>query len=310
MLRTIVVPLDGSRFGEHALPLALTLARRANARLHIVHAHQRLDSPYAEMMVFDTNLDDQVRRNEESYLQATIGLLKKHFPGEITYAIEEGHTVGVIQRQAEQAKADLIVLTTHSRGPLARFWLGSVTDALIRQSEVPLFLVHPAEGEPAIAQDVPLQRWLVPLDGNEHSEQILPSVISIAELFEPRYTLLRVLRPVTPMMVPSAVGGFAPLAEDVMLRVESLQKDVEREAMTYLDRVAAPLRAQGKTVLTAVAVDEYPGEAILERVKHDVDAVSLATHGRHGLTRLLLGSIADNIIRGCATPILVHRRKE
>lgn len=309
MLRTILVPLDGSRFGEHALPLALTLARKSKARIHLVHAHQRLDSPYAEMMVFDNNLDDQVCEHERAYLNAMVERVKPHAPGGVTSAIEEGHTVTIINNQAKAVMADLIVLTTHARGPLARFWLGSVTDELIRNSETPLFLAHPADGDADLTRDVPLLHWLVPLDGSERSEHILPAAYQITDLFGAEYTFLRVLRPVTPMMIPAAVGGFAPLAEDVMVRVESLQKDVEREASEYLDRIASPLRAKGRTVKTTVAVDEYPGEAILDRARHDIDAVSLGTHGRHGLTRMLLGSIAENIIRGCNVPVLVHRHK-
>jgi nucleotide-binding universal stress UspA family protein len=307
MLRTILVPLDGSRFGEHALPLAITLARKSKARIHLVHSHQRLDSPYAEMMVFDSTLDDQVRGHELAYLDATVKRIKQNYAGQVTYTIEEGHTVTVIGHQAAETHADVIVLTTHARGPLARFWLGSVTDELIRTSEAPLFLTHPLDGEADFSKDVPLGRWLVPLDGTEHAEHILPDVFKVADLFQPAFTFLRVLRPVTPMMIPAAVGGFAPLAEDVILRVETIQKDVEKDATAYLDRMAAPLRAKGQTVHTTVAVDEYPGEAILNRARHDIDVVSLATHGRHGLSRMLLGSIAENVIRGCAVPVLVHR---
>lgn len=310
MLHTILVPLDGSRFGEHALPLALTLARKSKAQIHLVHAHQRLDSPYAEMMVFDNTLDDQVRSHELTYLDSVAKRIRPHTPSEVTLAIEEGHTVSVISQQAAAFRADLIVATTHARGPLARFWLGSVTDELIRSSEVPLFLTHPTNEAPNLARDIPLARWLVPLDGTPRSEHILPSVYQITDLFDPRFTFLRVLRPVTPMMIPAAVGGFAPLAEDVMLRVETLQQDVEKDAADYLDRIASPLRAKGRIVNTAVAVDEYPGEAILNRLKHDVDAISLGTHGRHGLTRMLLGSIAENVIRGSNIPVLVHRHKE
>lgn len=309
MLRTILVPLDGSRFGEHTLPLALTLARKAKARIHIVHSHQRLESPYAEMVVFDDTLDDQMKRQEAAYLNLTIGNIKKHFTGEVSYAIEEGHTATVVKHQAVTAGADLIVLTTHARGPLARFWLGSVTDELVRSSDVPLLLAHPAEAAPDLAKDVPLQHWLVPLDGSKLSEHILEPANAIADLCQADFTFLRVLRPVTPMVVPAAVGGFTPLAEDVMVRVEALQQDVERDAVTYLNQVAAPLRAKNRTVRTVVTIDEQAGEAILSRAKSGIDAIALGTHGRHGLTRMLLGSVADNVIRGSSVPVLVHRQK-
>ncbi len=309
MLRTLIVPLDGSRFGEHALPLALTLARKTAARVHLVHSHQRLDSPYAEMLVFDDTLDDQMKRQELAYLDQIVNDIKKTYGGEVTYTIEEGHTATVIQRQAAEVAADLIVLTSHARGPLARFWLGSVTDELVRHSDVPLLIAHPTDAVPDLARDVPLAHWLVPLDGTALSEHILEPAIRIADLFEADFTFLRVLRPITPMVVPAAVGGFAPLAEDVMIRVESLQQDVEREAATYLNKIAAPLRAKNRTVHTTVTVDEQAGEAILSRAKAGIDAIALGTHGRQGLTRILLGSVADNVIRGSSVPVLVHRQR-
>lgn len=308
MFRTILVPLDGSRFGEHALPLALTLARKTGARLHLVHAHQRLDSPYAELLVFDNTLDDQMRRQENAYLDTTAQGLKAHYSGPITTAVDTGHTTTVINEQAKNVKADLIVLTTHSRGPLARFWLGSVTDELIRNSEAPLLLVHPTDAAPNLAADVPLAHWLVPLDGTPLSEHILSMASDIGDLFHADFTFLRVLRPVTPMMIPASVGGFTPMAEDVMIRVESLQDEVEKEASAYLEKIAAPQRAKGRAITTAVTVDEQPGEAILGRAKKGIDAIALGTHGRHGLSRMLLGSVADNVIRGSTVPVLVHRQ--
>ena len=65
----------------------------------------------------------------------------------------------------------------------------------------------------------------------------------------------------------------------------------------------------GRTVRTVVTVDEQAGEAILSRAKSGIDAIALGTHGRHGLTRMLLGSVADNVIRGSSVPVLVHRQK-
>lgn len=308
MTRTIVVPLDGSRFGEHALPAALTIARKTGARLLLVHAHQRLDSPYAELLVFDDTLDEQMKRQENAYLQQTAQGIKKHWGGPISTSVETGHTATVISQAAADAHADLIVLTTHSRGPLARFWLGSVTDELIRNSEIPLLLVHPTDAEPDLAADVKLQHWLVPLDGTPLSEHILTTANDIGDHFAADFTFLRVLRPITPMMIPASVGGFTPMAEDVMIRVETLQGEVEKEASAYLEKIAEPLRAKGRAIATAVTVDEQPGEAILARAKSGIDAIALGTHGRHGLSRMLLGSVADNVIRHSTVPVLVHRQ--
>jgi nucleotide-binding universal stress UspA family protein len=306
MLRTLLVPLDGSRFGEHALPLALTVARKSNAAIHLLHAHQPLDAPYAELVVFDDTLDSQMKTRERDYLEHTAKEIARHYQGPVSFALEDGHTASVIERVAAERRVDLIVQTTHARGPLARFWLGSVTDELIRKSNVPLLLAHPKDEAVDLARDVPLRHWLAPLDGTPHSEHILPILSMIAEPLDPEFTFLRVLRPVSPMMVPAAVGGFAPIAEDVIIRVESVQADVEKEAAEYLARIAAPYRSKARAVHTVVMTDDNLGEAILHRSKM-VDAIALGTHGRHGLSRMLWGSVADNVIRGAQVPILVLR---
>ena len=121
------------------------------------------------------------------------------------------------------------------------------------------------------------------------------------------YTLLRVIKPVPPVALPTGSPFIDGEAEYILNRIDEIEEQLT-EALAYLEGVARPLRAEGLRVATKVALEERPGVAILhEAVSAPVDLIAIETHGRHGLPRLLLGSVADKVIRGTTVPVLVHR---
>ena len=309
MIRTILVPLDGSVFGEHALPAALTLARKANARVHLVHAHQRYDSPYAEMQVFNETLDEQMLRQERAYLDLIKARVEKAYPGVVTAMMREGNVAEVINAQANAVHADLIAMTTHAKGMFGRLWLGSNTDEVLRDCPVPLLLVHPKDKAPNLDDDVPFKHWLLPLDGTPLAEQILEPALTLGKLMHANYTLLRVVKPVMPVVLPMSPGSIGSVAQEMVLRVDDLQEQVSREAGEYLDTVAGRFREQKLLTQIALADEEQPGVGILNYAKTGIDAIALCTHGRRGLSRMFLGSVADKVVRGSLLPILVYRPK-
>src|SRR5947209_4350450 len=122
MYRKLLVPLDGSTFGEHALPLALSIARRAKAAIELVHVHV----PLVYVDYFDDALDQDSRTREQAYLDAVVQRLATVSRVPMRAVLLTGPIVDVLQEQVLATGADLIVMTTHGRGPLSRFWLGSV----------------------------------------------------------------------------------------------------------------------------------------------------------------------------------------
>jgi nucleotide-binding universal stress UspA family protein len=196
---------------------------------------------------------------------------------------------------------DLVVMTTHGRGPFSRFWLGSVADEFLRRAPVPVLLVRPQETKPDLGREPALRHVLVPLDGSPLAEQILGPAVSLGSLTRADYTLLRVVPP--PMFGVYDAGGFAisPVEEPSL-------EEQRSHAEAYLDKVAERLRAKSLPVRTQVIVGRQPSEAILEEAQTQaIDLIALATHGLQGLQRLLLGSVADKVIRGASIPVLVYR---
>ena len=191
-------------------------------------------------------------------------------------------------------------MTTHGRGGFERFWLGSVTDALLRSTHVPLLLVRPdyrTEGT-----ELPrLDHVLIPLDGSALGEYILQPALALGQLLDADYTLLQVVDPLL-------LAGPVPYAEPVDLDPDRTMWR-QTEARSYLGDLAAQLSREGRAQANVVVGGVVP--TILEQVADRPNTViALATHGHNGVARLLLGSVADKVIRSTTTPVLLVRPEQ
>jgi nucleotide-binding universal stress UspA family protein len=309
MYRSLLVPLDGSDFGEHALPLALGLARRLWTALQVVRVHVPVWGVYGEFGgLYDETVDRALRERDREYLDAVVKRLATVADIPLSSALLDGPVADMIDRHAAATGADLLVMTTHGRGPLARFWLGSVADALVRQGSIPVLVVRPQEAAPDLAQEPVLRRVLIPLDGSALAEQVLEPALALGAAMQAEYTLLRVVQPMIPGGHIPASAKVSGLREPLLKQLQALHRQELTEAQEYLERIAERLRARALTVQTRVVSQERPATAILEDASaHGADLIALATHGRGGLKRLLLGSVADKVLRGGSTPVLVYR---
>jgi nucleotide-binding universal stress UspA family protein len=311
MYRTLMVPLDGSPFGEHALPLALAIARRAKARIRLVHVVMPLVEPFAEgIFLAPVDVMAYEVRQKTAYLEGVAERLRAQATVEVTTSVLEGEVASTLQADAEKGPADLVVMATHGRGAMGRFWLGSVADELVRHLSLPLLLVRPHEPPPDLAKEADLAHVLLPLDGTDLAEQVLPAATELACLMPAaEVTLVRVVKPTTASYYPSE-GAVDDEERKLLNQVRALQERLYREAEDYLEKVAGRLRARGLKVRTRVAVEAHPALAILHEAKYEHSGlIALATHGRRGLSRLMMGSIADKVVRGAEVPVLVLRPK-
>ncbi|MCI0459981.1 MAG: universal stress protein [Gemmataceae bacterium] len=309
MYRSILVPLDGSTFGEHALPLALGLARRSGASLRLLHVYAPLAAVYAEGAVaIDPSLERDLKQQQVHYLHDVVRRIGEVSSVPVHPEVLEGQVVTTIRAAAVGSGVDLVVMTTHGRGALARFWLGSVADQLVRELPMPLLLLRPGEGRPNLTDEPTLRHILLPLDGSPLAEQMIEPAVALGSLSEADHTLLRVITPVAPLDYPVEGTTFSQRAQAIVAQIERLQAEARKEASDYLETVAQRLRSRGLTVQTRVVVESQPAPAILHQTTAGgIDLIALETHGRHGLPRLFLGSVADKVIRGSAVPVLVHR---
>lgn len=309
MLRRILVPLDGSAFGEQALPLALALARHSGAAVELLHVHVPIAEDYSELQLFDVPLEARVRAEEKAYLERTVADLGKRTGLPISGTTLDGGVCDGIRAHAESRGVDLVAMTTHARGAMGRFWLGSVTDRLIRELPMPLLLVHPGKDEDARREaEYPLGRFLVPLDGSALAEAMVPVAAALAGACGAELLLLRVIQPLMALTLPEGGGNLGELAQHMAMEIEELQERIRVEAQSYLDRIAAGLQAKGIRASGHVVVSEKVADAILGR--KDVDLIALATHGRKGLSRFFLGGVTNKVLRGSSLPMLIQRPRQ
>jgi nucleotide-binding universal stress UspA family protein len=309
-IRSILVPLDGSPFSEHALPAAVGVARRTGATLELVRVHEPLVpvvpgqlaavpiTPVASASAFDPRLEENHRRADESYLQSTAARVTAESGLNARIKLLDGLPGEALAARVTERGADLIVMTTHGRSGLNRLWLGSVAEGLVRHVTVPVLLVKPGERKPD-ASARPFRRVLIPLDGSPLSESVMEPAIEVAGADEVKYTIVRVSEPVA----SPSVAGFGVAA---VAREEAEQ--MEHQINAYLDSVAERLRARGLDVERRPLLHVHAASAILHAAAEiGADLIAMATHGRGGLRRLLLGSVADKVLRGADTTVLLYR---
>jgi nucleotide-binding universal stress UspA family protein len=287
MYRTLMVPLDGSELSARALPVADTIARRDDARLHLVHVASPAQVLYiAGLPVIDEQLHSLRRQHEQAYLDQAVAALPPDSAARTRTSLLEAPIVPALLDAIAREHVDLVVLTSHGAGGFERAWLGSVTDALIRHSSVPV-LVVPADSELPVAD---LSSVLVPLDGSAHAAAILPHALAVGGR-DARYTLAAVLTP-----FDAAQPGS---------RVDVEQR---RHITAALAEHAERLRAEGYAVTTQLLENAHPAAALLDAARAGQHSlIALTTHGRGGIRRRLLGSVADKLVRAAQRPVLVYR---
>jgi nucleotide-binding universal stress UspA family protein len=297
MYSSIVVPLDGSPFAEHALPCAARMAREFGAKLCLVHVH--VPMPAAHLfevpLLTEASFEAETEKHVRDYLAETADRLKAEGV-DVETSYTNGRVVPELRAALERHAADLVVMTTHGRGGLVRFWIGSTADQLVRETRVPTLLLRPGEDEAADVAPPPFQRILVTLDGSAEAEQILPHAISLGAPGCTDVRLLRIVSPIVPLVYP----GNRTKGE----RTDGL----ETQALSYLGGIATRLEGSGARVTVDVIANVNPATAILEYAELErIELIAMATHGRTGVQRLLIGSVADKVMRGAFRPILLLR---
>ena len=299
MFTRILVLLDGSDFGDWALPLAAALARRSDAALELVHAEE----PYTLAIgapAYDRRLEDDIRAKTRTRLENTRERVVDHLGREVLLAWLDGPVDQALEKHVAESGADLVVMTTHGRRGLSRVVLGSVADHMARHSRVPVLFVRPKatgvtwRGEPL------LRRLVIPLDGSELAESVLDRAVMLATAGETELALLRIVVPLPAGSYPDVMDGI-PLDRDDLSRRQ-------KEAEIYMERVSAELRANGFATTVKVAENRHIARAILDYAEEvDADLIALATHGRGAAARFMLGSVADKILHEATVPLLLYR---
>ena len=302
MLRTILVPLDGSVLAERALPLAADIARRSGGAVHLVRAHVPLAvvGATAEGAIFSQDMlaaDDALRRRAKDYIDAAATRVAAEWGLRVSGVTEDGSPAGLITDIADRIDADLVIMTTHGAGGFTPDWLGSVADSVIRHSHRPVLALP--ENDAHLGETFTPRRILVTLDGSTLASAILPIARDVAIAFGAQIDLIRIVAPYVPGDVIATLSADRP--DPFGIDAESVH------AKKSLDDAAAELHKVGIKTTVTVRIDLSPTRCLLDHVKEtEPDCLAIATQGR-GVSRIFLGSVADKLIRSAGRPVIVLR---
>ena len=302
MENRILVPLDGSRLSEQSLPYAMTLGQKLPAEL-VLFSAVSIPSDVREVLekagLGPEPLFEELEIQAGEYLEALAHLLSK---AELSFShvVLRSRAADAIVEYADQMDIQLIVMASHGLTGLKRWTHGSVAEKVLQSAPVPVLLVRAKEGiTRAVPEAHPCRRVLVPLDGSKLAEEVLPTIIPIAAALECEVTLFRVL-------VADTAG---PFIGKWYLPQNSSFEAADHDAQSYLGRLASHLKEQGVQASTATQLGPVAKSIIDYAEGHDVDLIAMCTHGRTGIARWALGSVADRVLRAGDKPILLVRAR-
>ena len=297
-MKTVLVPLDGSPLAEQAIPLAQAIAERAGCKLKLVLVHEPLI--VMEPGPDYTKVELALLKADREYLKSVAARLRDRLGRRMSSAVLQGGPVAqTLGTYIRELGAEMVVMTSHGRAGLRRAWLGSVTDHLIRTSDIPIVVVRPEEGA-ATEWEGEIRDILVPLDGSPLAEAALEPAAMLARLWDAEISLVQVVTPVALAADPAL--PFPTGYSDAITATRS------EFAGDYIRDMAVLLRESGVKASGVVVTGRAVPETLIDLAAPGrVSLMAVATHGLGGLRRMVLGSVADKLVRGATVPVMVVR---
>jgi nucleotide-binding universal stress UspA family protein len=297
MYGKIVVPLDGSELAERVLEYVRGLAVASGAQVELLNVCPRNESEGGHMHRVYLQRVERVLRSQLEQAGST--------QATVDSVALLGDPAEEILKYAERNKADLIAMTTHGRSGVRRWAMGSVADKVARHSAVPVWLVR-CDAPETIGGKWPERRMLVLLDGSKRAERVLPYVADHAKVSGAEVVLFRACQPPNLSAFAYSATALPWIWQEFVERVTA---DQLKECYRYLARPERWLKDAGVRVRSEALLGSSGDEILRYIGSHSFSLVALTSHGRCGIARLALGSLAERIVQGCSTPLLLGARR-
>jgi len=296
--KKILFATDFSDCAAHAQAYAFAFASRFKAELHLVHAVDTTYPSYAGVYGFGVEVDHHIAEVKQQARQdlAAIGASARNAGLVVHTHLLLGRPAESVVDEAQKLGCDLIITGTHGRGAVDHFLFGSNAERIVRFSPIPVLAVKPRERKFVHGVgEFTLKRVLCPCDLSPLADQAAGFAAEICRIFGAELTLLHVIdnRLEYPLVMPDA-ALFAP-------------DEIRQRATERLKAIAAKL----KGINVSVEVITGAPEKLIAEAARDkaIDLITLTTHGRGGLSRALLGSTAEKLVRIASVPTLTIRPK-
>jgi nucleotide-binding universal stress UspA family protein len=297
MYTRLLIPLDGSKTAEAALPYGRTLARSLEIPVELLGI---VDTSVLDNRVFRGSEDSETIiaatvRSSEEYLNR----IAKTFPADnVSCIVETGKAEDVIIEKAG-SDATLTAMATHGRSGIDRLLMGSVAEKVLRSAINPLILIRASEEANSKGLAL-LKSVIVPLDGSELAETVLSPVAQLANALKLEVILLRAYQ------IP--MNTYAGMEDSYPIDYEKIGISLKEEAQSYLEGKVAELKRNGIEKLSFVISDgSGAGEIIALGRRTPDNLIAMCTHGRSGIKRWVLGSVTEKVVRLCGDPVLIVR---
>jgi nucleotide-binding universal stress UspA family protein len=296
MYKRIMVAIDGSDTASRGLQEAIKLAKEQQAKLAIIHVIDLVivygagQFPGAYVGATRELAHETLERARKSAIAA--GLDPEIQSPEI---VTSGyHVAETIAQAARDWKADLLVVGTHGRRGVSRWLLGSVAERIVRVAPCPLLLIrdHTPSG------GVTYQRIMVAVDGSDTAQRGLQEAINFAKDQKAQLAIVHVIDIVV-------VDGAEEFSEKYIDSMRDYARETIEQARKTVQAAGIEAQVQSPEIVTTAY---HVADTIAKAVQDwKADLLVVGTHGRRGVNRLLLGSVAERVVRVAPCPLLLVR---
>jgi nucleotide-binding universal stress UspA family protein len=296
VFQKILVPLDGSKLAEVALPYAEELAGRLGSEIILIYINESSDAPDEHMHKFYLEkIAETVKEAAELYDEKS----SKRQEIQVKSAIVTGNPAKKIVEYADKEGIGLIVMSTHGRSGITRWTLGSVANKVVQAAKQPMALIRAKGNRSEMRAKGILKKILVPLDGSKEGEIVIPYIVEFAQRLKAEVTLLQV--------VEISYPAVTDLGYSYIAYTEKQMASDKAFAQNYIDKVVALLKEKGVTATSEVRlkIGNAAEEIINAADETHSDLVVMATHGRSGIGRWVLGSVAERVLHQGNTPLIL-----
>lgn len=306
MYKRMLVPLDGSRLAEITLTYAKEVAGRLDVEVILLHVSNPALTDSMPMYRSYVEHAAELVRERAVEIRQEVGVSGIIGTPIVKSEVLSGYPADEILRYAFEKDVDIILMATHGWSGIKRWILGSVTDKILRASTIPVWVVQASVSGDDIRGIGPGSRVMVPLDGSELAELVLPHLESLAQQPGTSRVDMVLVSVVEPLALPASVAlpeaslNWGKLAEDHMIRAK-------KNAEEYLAKTRDKLAEAGLSVRYEV-LEGRPADEIIEYAgKNRIDLTIMASHGRSGLSRWAYGSVAEKVLQSGTSPVLLVR---
>jgi nucleotide-binding universal stress UspA family protein len=295
----ILVPLDGSARSEQAIPYAQATMRGAG-KIVLLNVIPRVDDRVASGSAAPSNGSETAtnpRKAASVVLDLARGRWQSVCETQFETAVAAGDPAAEILSAAVQFGAGLIVMAGHTRGTFGRVAFGSVTDQVVRSGTLPVLVVRPDDALAEVALPI-IRRIVVPLDGSDLAASALEVAMPVAKSLNASLHLVNVAD-FSQCESPAMIYG-ASYAKEVY---DDVMESITTNAQTMLADRKAKAELVGLAVTTEVLYGRAP-DAIKEKTGRG-DLIVMASHGRGGFRRLVMGSVAGQLLRSGRVPVVI-----